>query len=48
MRKKSIKLRKSGSIENKDRKLNFLVHWKGYGDKYDQWIAETGLLHAKK
>jgi len=26
----------------------FLVHWKGYGNKHNQWIAETGLPHAKK
>jgi len=26
----------------------YLVHWKGYGDKHNQWIAETGLSHAKQ
>ena len=26
----------------------YLVHWKGYGDEHDQWIAETGLPHAKQ
>ena len=26
----------------------YLVHWKGYWDKHDQWIAETGLPHAKQ
>ena len=26
----------------------FLVHWKGYGDELDQWIAEIGLPHAKE
>jgi len=26
----------------------YLVHWKGYGDEHDQWIAETGLSHAKQ
>ena len=26
----------------------YLVHWKGYGDKHDQWIAESGLPHAKQ
>jgi len=25
-----------------------LVYWKGYGNKYDQWIAETGLPHTKE
>jgi len=28
--------------------VQYLVHWKGYGDKHDQWIAETGLLHARQ
>jgi len=23
--------------------MQYLVHWKGYGDKHDQWIAESGL-----
>ena len=26
----------------------FLVHWKGYRNEYDQWIAETGLPYAKE
>ena len=26
----------------------YLVHWKGYGDEHDQWIAESGLRHAKQ
>ena len=28
--------------------IQYLVHWKGYGDEHDQWIAETGLPHAKQ
>jgi len=24
------------------------VYWKGYGDEYNQWIAETVLPHAKE
>jgi len=24
------------------------VHWKGYEDDHDQWIAESGLPHAKE
>jgi len=23
------------------------VHWKDYRNEHDQWIAETGLPHAK-
>ena len=26
----------------------YLVHWKGYGDEHNQWIAETELPHAKQ
>jgi len=26
----------------------YLIHWKGYGDEHDQWIAESGLPHAKQ
>ena len=28
--------------------MQYLVHWKGYGDEHDQWIAASGLPHAKK
>ena len=30
------------------RETQYLVHWKGYGDEHDQWIAETGLPHTKE
>ena len=30
------------------REIQYLVHWKSYGDEHDQWIAETGLPHAKE
>jgi len=26
----------------------YLVHWKGYRNKHNQWIAGTGLSHAKE
>jgi len=26
----------------------YLVHWKGYEDEHNQWIAESGLPHAKQ
>ena len=29
------------------RGMQYLIHWKGYGDKYDQWIVESGLPYAK-
>ena len=28
--------------------MQYLVHWKGYGNEHDQYIAESGLPHAKK
>ena len=30
------------------RGMQYLVHLKGYRDEHDQWIAETGLPHARK
>ena len=31
-----------------ERKTQYLVHWKDYGDEHGQWIAEIGLPHAKE
>ena len=28
--------------------MQYLVHWKDYRDKHDQWITELGLPHAKE
>jgi len=33
--------------QKKEWGTQYLVHWKGYGNEHDQWIAETGLPHAK-
>ena len=30
------------------RETQYLVHWKGYRDKHNQWIVETELPHAKE
>jgi len=30
------------------REMQYLVHWKGYKNEHDQWIAESGLSHAKE
>jgi len=27
--------------------MQYLVHWKGYGNKHDQWITESELPHVK-
>ena len=29
-------------------KTQYLVHWKGYGNEYDQWIVEIVLSHTKE
>ena len=29
------------------RGMQYLIHWKGYGNKHNQWIVESGLPHAK-
>jgi len=31
-----------------DRGMQYLVHWKGYGDKHNQWITELGLPHVRE
>ena len=30
-----------------ERGTQYLIHQKGYGNKYNQWIAESELPHAK-
>ena len=34
--------------QKRGKEVQYLVHWKGYGDEHDQWIAETGLPHTKE
>ena len=34
--------------QKKGRETQYLVHWKGYGNKHNQWIAKIGLPHAKE
>ena len=34
--------------QKKGQRTQYLVHWKDYGNKHDQWITETGLPHAKE
>ena len=33
--------------QKKGRGTQFLIHWKGYGDEYNQQIVGSGLPHAK-
>jgi len=30
------------------RGIQYLMHWKGYGNEHDQWIVEMGLSHVKE
>ena len=30
------------------RGAQFLIHWKGYGNEHNQWMAETNLSHTKE
>ena len=32
----------------KGKRTQYLVYWKGYRNKHDQWIVETGLPYAKE
>ena len=32
----------------KGQETQYLVYWKCYENKHNQWIAETGLPHAKR
>ena len=32
----------------KGKETQYLVHWKGYRNKHDQWIAEMGLPYIKE
>ena len=31
-----------------ERKMQYLVHWKGYRDEHDQWIAKMRLSYARE
>ena len=42
------KVEKIRKYQKKRQKTQYLVHWKDYGNEYDQWIVETGLPHTKE
>ncbi len=39
---------KSMEAQKQGREMQYLVHWKGYGDEHDQQIMESGLAHVKE
>jgi len=43
-----IQSRRSIELQKKRYSTQFLVYWKGYRNKHDQWIVKTGLPHAKE
>ena len=45
---KEYKVEEVMNYRKQGHSTQFLIHWKGYGNKHDQWIAKTELLHAKK
>ncbi len=47
-KKKEYEVEEIRKHRKQERETQFLVYWKGYGDKHDQQIAETGLSYAKE
>ena len=46
--KEKYKVEEIRKYPKKEQKTQYLVYWKCYGNKHNQWIAETGLPHAKR
>jgi len=42
------KIEEVRKYRKQEKGVQYLVHWKGYGNEHDQWIAETGLPHARE
>jgi len=34
--------------QKQEQETQYLVYWKSYRNKHDQWTTETGLPHAKE
>ena len=47
-KEKEYKVKEVRKHRKQDRGTQYLVYWKSYRDKHDQWIAETGLPYAKE
>jgi len=45
---KEYEIKEVRKHQKQERRIQYLVHWKDYGDEHDQWIAETWLPHARK
>ena len=46
-KKKEYEVEEIRKYQKKKQGTQYLIHWKGYGNEHDQWIAESGLPHAK-
>ena len=46
--KEEYKVKEVWKYRKQDKEIQYLVHWKGYGNEHDQWIAESGLSHTKE
>jgi len=46
--KEEYEVEKVWKHRKQGRGTQYLVHWKGYGDKHDQWIMESELPHTKE
>jgi len=46
--KEEYEVKEVRKFRKRGRGIQYLMHWKSYGDKHNQWIAETVLSHAKE
>ena len=47
-KKEEYEVKEVRKYRKQGRETQYLMYWKGYGDKYNQWIVESGLPHAKE
>jgi len=47
-KKEEYKVEEVRKHRKRGRETQYLMHWKGYRDKHNQWIIETGLSYAKE
>ena len=47
-KEEEYKVKEVQKHRKQDKRTQYLVYWKGYGDEHDQWITESGLPHAKE